>query len=610
MTESKPRIQVQDGKVVSVDSLSNLVANIGTNRDKRTHNSFGFEFVNQVELESAYQSNWIARRIVDKPNEDALREWRKFSGKQSKLIESEERRLGVQQHYLDTCCWADLYGGAALLMVTGQDLSKPLDLDNIKKGGLKNLVVLDRWDIQPIEFNLTDPLAPNWMMPNSYMMVNGTQPIHYSHIIRRTGARLPRRMRMFEQGWGDSRLRRCMSDLRDVVATKSGIASLVLEANVDVVSVKGLQSALASAQCDQITNRYRMFGMMKSIVNLGLLDADNEEYDRKSISFSGLSQIMEQFMVWTAGAAEMPVTELWGQSAAGLSSTGEGDLKTYHGTIKGKQDGQMRLDLEMLDQVLIRSALGNYPEGIEFEWNPLSLPSGNEQAQEDLADAQADSMNIESRVIRPSHAMRRAQGKGTYAITDEQIKAQEKLEADEDAGLGDDGDGMPGFDLGGKPGEKPTPSPRSETTDSALPGYVKVEPDNHSALAVAGHLKSIGITGAVPIDDLHVTLFYARNGIPSGSASSALYFADLTAEYEIIGQAPWRALVVKLESPQLQARFDEIRATGAEHSYPSYLPHLSLKYDPTEEDLAAIRANPLPLTSIVLGGEEWKPVKS
>ncbi len=455
MTTSKPRIQIQAGKVVSTDSLSNMVANIGTNRDKRTHNVFGFEFVNQIELEAAYQSNWIARRIVDKPNEDALREWRTFNGKQAKDIANEERRLGVQQAYLDTCCWADLYGGAALLMVTGQDLSEPLDLKKVKKGDLKNLVVLDRWDIQPTEFNLTDPLKPNWMLPEYYMMVNGEQRIHYSHIIRRTGARLPRRMRMFEQGWGDSRLRRCMSDLRDVVATKGGIASLVLEANVDTISVKGLKGALASAQCDSVTERYRLFGMMKSIVNLGLLDAESEEFDRKSISFSGLSQIMEQFMVWTAGAAEMPVTELWGQSAAGLSSTGEGDLKTYHGTIKGKQDGQMRLDLEALDKVLIRSALGDYPDDIEFEWNPLAQTSGIEQAQEDLAMAQADGIYLEAGVIRQSHAMRRIQASSTYAITDEQIAAQEQIEKDQDNGIGDDGEGIPGFSLGEADGDKP-----------------------------------------------------------------------------------------------------------------------------------------------------------
>lgn len=455
-TGSKPRVQVQDGKIVSTDSLSNLVANIGTNRDKRTHNAFGFEFVGQMELEAAYQSNWIARRIVDTPNEDALREWRTFSGKQAKDIATEERRLGVQQHYLDTCCWADLYGGAALLLVTGQDLSKPLDVEKVRKGGLRNLVVLDRWDIQPMDFNYDNPLAENWMLPENYMMVNGKQPIHHTHIIRRTGARLPRRIRMFEQGWGDSRLRRCMSDLRDVVATKGGIASLVLEANVDTISVKGLQSALASAQSSQITERYRMFGMLKSIVNLGLLDKDNETYDRKSVAFSGLSSIMEQFMVWTAGAAEMPVSKLWGQSASGLGATGEGDMQTYYDTIKAKQDGQMRRDLERLDQVLIRSALGSYPDEIEFEWNPLYQASGVEQAQEAQAEAQADGIYLESGVIRQSHAMRRLQGKGTYAITDEQIATQEQLEKDQDNGEFDNGDGLEGFSLGeadeGKPG--------------------------------------------------------------------------------------------------------------------------------------------------------------
>lgn len=441
------------GGIVTSDSLSNLVANIGTNRDKRTHNRFGFQFVTPYELEAAYQSNWLARRIVDKPNEDALREWRTFSGKEAKKIAAEERRLGVQQKYLDACCWADLYGGAAMLMITGQDLSKPLNLDKVKKGGLKNIVVFDRWDIQPRQFNFTDPLAPNWMLPEVYTVVNGQQPIHYSHVIRRTGARLPRRMAQFEQGWGDSRLRRCMEDLRDVVATKGGIASLVLEANVDTISVKGLQGALASAQCDQITERYRLFGMLKGIINLGLLDQDNEVYDRKSIAFSGLSQIMEQFMVWTAGAAEMPVTELWGQSASGLNSTGDGDLKTYHGTIKGKQDGQMRRDLERLDEVMIRSALGTYPEDIEFEWNPLYQKSSVEEAQEDLADAQADAINIENRIIRPSHAMRRAQAKGRYAITDEQITAQEQREKDEDNGLGTEED-LAAFAIGGPDGDQ------------------------------------------------------------------------------------------------------------------------------------------------------------
>jgi phage-related protein (TIGR01555 family) len=175
---------------------------------------------------------------------------------------------------------------------------------------------------------------------------------------------------------------------------------------------------------------------------------------------------MEQFMVWTAGAAEMPVTELWGQSAAGLSSTGDGDLKTYHGTIKGKQDGQMRRDLERLDEVLIRSALGTYPDDIEFEWNPLAQKSSMEEAQEDLADAQADQINLENGTIRVSQAMRRAQANGRYAITDEQITAQEQREKDEDNGLGTEED-LDAFAIGGPDGDEQGPDGQKEKAPGA-----------------------------------------------------------------------------------------------------------------------------------------------
>jgi uncharacterized protein len=57
-------------------------------------------------------------------------------------------------------------------------------------------------------------------------------------------------------------------------------------------------------------------------------------------------------------------------------------------------------------------------------------------------------------VIRPSHAMRKAQAKGTYAITDEQIAAQEKLEKDQADGNFDDGEGLPGFSLGKPDGDE------------------------------------------------------------------------------------------------------------------------------------------------------------
>lgn len=442
----------------TTDSLTNMVANLGTNRDTRSHNHFGYQFISQYELEAAYQSNWIARRIVDVPNEDATREWRMFNGSEAQEIAQEEKRLGLQQLYQNASCWSDLYGGAGMIMITNQDLAKPLDVRKIKKGDLKKFIVLDRWDLSAQEFNFTNPLGENFMKPEFYTFVNGQTRVHHSHVVRLEGARLPRRLSQLEQGWGDSRLRRCMDDLRDVVATKGGIASLVLKANVDTITREGLSAALAGPECDAITRRYQMFGMMQSMVNLGLLDS-SEKYERNSVSFAGLSQIMEQFMVWTAGCAEQPVTKLFGQSASGLSATGEGDQDNYYDTIKARQDGPNRQHLEIIDQVLVRSAIGHFPDDLEFEWNPLYQASGAEQAQQDLADAQTDTINIDNGTIKPSQAMRRMQGRGTYDITDDDIKAQVEREKDEDNGEFDnEGNELPTFGAGDIDKDEPGPT--------------------------------------------------------------------------------------------------------------------------------------------------------
>lgn len=442
----------------TTDSLTNMVANLGTNRDTRSHNHFGYQFISQYELEAAYQSNWIARRIVDVPNEDATREWRTFNGAEAQEIAQEEKRLGLQQLYQNASCWSDLYGGAGMIMITNQDLAKPLDVRKIKKGDLKKFIVLDRWDLSAQEFNFTNPLGENFMKPEFYTFVNGQTRVHHSHVVRLEGARLPRRLSQLEQGWGDSRLRRCMDDLRDVVATKGGIASLVLKANVDTITREGLSAALAGPECDAITRRYQMFGMMQSMVNLGLLDS-SEKYERNSVSFAGLSQIMEQFMVWTAGCAEQPVTKLFGQSASGLSATGEGDQDNYYDTIKARQDGPNRQHLEIIDQVLVRSAIGHFPDDLEFEWNPLYQASGAEQAQQDLADAQTDTINIDNGTIKPSQAMRRMQGRGTYDITDDDIKAQVEREKDEDNGEFDNEDNeLPTFGAGDIDKDEPGPT--------------------------------------------------------------------------------------------------------------------------------------------------------
>ncbi|MCC3658126.1 DUF1073 domain-containing protein, partial [Staphylococcus haemolyticus] len=267
--------------------------------------------------------------------------------------------------------WARLYGGGGILMLTGQDLSKPLDVRRIRKGDLKRCIVFDRHDMSPLTLNTWDILAPNYMMPEYYTITGGGQQIHWTHFARFSGKRLPRRQMVQTQGWGDSELRVCLDDIMDMVASKDGIAELMQEANVDVVKREGLSDELASDQDDAIVSRYTLFSQMKSLVQMALLDGD-ESYERKTLDLGGVAPVLETFMTWISGAADIPVTRLFGTSAKGLNATGEGDMNNYNNSIRSKQLTQVDPGLRQLDEVLVRSALGYWPDDFNYVWNPLA----------------------------------------------------------------------------------------------------------------------------------------------------------------------------------------------------------------------------------------------
>ena len=430
--EHKPRVRVNDGKMVMVhDGLENVVSGLGTRMDKRSANRFKFSsgYFDFVQLEASYSDNWIARQIVDVPVEDALREWREWQCDEAAEIRKEEKRLNVVGKYMEARKWARLYGGASLVMITDQPLDEPLEIERLKRGSLKRLVVLDRWELSPQVVNFTDPVAENYLLPEWYSVRGGSGYVHASHVVRVDGEDLPRRLRALNEGWGDSRLRQVMEDLQDVTATKSGIAALVQEANVDVVQREGLSNELATDQEPAIMKRFALGAQMKSFVNMLLLDG-TETYERKSLAFSGLEGIMDKLMIWVSGAADIPMTRLFGRSAAGMDATGEGDMNNYYDSLASRQENKYRHELEVLDQVMVRSAIGELPEDCEWYWNPLYQESGTELAQQELAYAQAEDMRLQQGVLKPSQIALRLKNKGSYAIEDTDI---ERMQADEDA---------------------------------------------------------------------------------------------------------------------------------------------------------------------------------
>ncbi|CAM0007151.1 portal protein [Vibrio phage K367 g1] len=418
-----------DKKTHLADGLVNVASGLGTSKAKRSHNMWQYEAVNNwQQLDAIFNSNWIARAIVEEWARAMVREWRTIKCNDAELIEAEESRLCVKQEVEEAICWARLYGGGGIVMITNQDLEKPLRLDKIKKGGLEKLLTFDRWDLTPSgETNTYDMLSDNYLRPEYFTLAGGSQRIHHSHIAFFNGGKLPKRQARVNFGWGDSELRRCMEEIGDAVAAKGGISELMQEANIDVITRQNLTDELTTDQDDAIIKRYELFSQMKSIVQMALLDGD-EKLDRQTLNLSGVSNVLEVLMTWVCGASRMPATELFGTSETGLNSTGDGSRKQYHNAIRSQQNGTLMKSMRQLDEVLVRSAVGSFPTDYDYKWEPLEQLDGVQVAQAELLTAQKDQIYLGLNAINRSQVMRNLQSNESYQFEDDVIDELEELE--------------------------------------------------------------------------------------------------------------------------------------------------------------------------------------
>ena len=94
----------------------------------------------------------------------------------------------------------------------------------------------------------------------------------------------------------------------------------------------------------------------KSMINSIMLDKE-EEWDRVTASFGGLTRHSVGLLQVVSGAVDIPATRFLGMSPAGLNATGESDIR-YYDKIKADQENKLQPALAILDEVIIRSTFG------------------------------------------------------------------------------------------------------------------------------------------------------------------------------------------------------------------------------------------------------------
>lgn len=369
-----------------LDGLQNLVANLGTGRDKAAHAFYAQTVLDDGQLMAAYRSAWLPRKVVDIPALDACRKWRTWTADRNQIaaIEAEEGRLNIKGKTLEAITAARLFGGAAMLIGTGDtDPSKPLVVDRIGSGGIKYVTVLTRQQCAAGQID-QNPASPNFGKPVDYMLntAGGAMlKVHPSRLVIFLGAKVPNGITNFQPGWGDSVLNSVMDAITQADGSSANVASLIYEAKVDTIGIPGLMTNITDPRYEaQLLKRFGLAEMGKGINGTLVHDAE-EVIGQKTASFATLPDILDRFYQNVSGAADIPMTRLFGRSPGGLSATGDSDIRNYYDRVQAMQELEMSPAMHMLDEAIIRSALGNRPEDVHYQWASLWQTSEKERAE-------------------------------------------------------------------------------------------------------------------------------------------------------------------------------------------------------------------------------------
>jgi len=430
-----------------VDSLRNLVSGVGTWKDPTTHARFHFHELNRDELQNIYRSNWIARRVIDCPAEDASREWRNWqaSNPQIEKIETLEKSLQLQKKFKDVLIRARLYGGAALVLGVddGNETWEEIDIDSCEQDCLKFVVVLNRYELSAgpriydaespyytrpeyytistpmVGFDLQNPQASAGTAKTAFGMQTtkrldtGIVRIHPSRVIEFAGNPLPDwRLAVLGAGWGDSVLQTMEEYLKDFGLSIASVANMLNDCKVDVIKMPQLSQKLSDAAgTNKLFQRFQAANVGKSTLNSLLIDKE-EEWSRVTTSFGGIADIIRILMTVVSAGGGIPMSRLMGSSPGkGLNSEGtsggDNDLRNYYDDVTSKQKTDYGPNMAPLDNVIQVSALGKLDPSIYYEWAPLYKPDPKDVAAVNLQKAQATAAYSNLGLINPD-ALREA----------------------------------------------------------------------------------------------------------------------------------------------------------------------------------------------------------
>ncbi len=427
-------------------------------------------------LSEAYVELGLVQAIVDLPVDDALRGGVEIKSQQLEETQIEELLVSIDRDNDlviagQAAKWNRLFGGAGIIVLTDQDPEEPLDLKTITKDTPLEFRAVDMWELFWDKQN-TEGYDPT-IQEESFETYNYYgEPIHKSRVMRLKGIEAPSFIRPRLRGWGFSVVEILVRSINQYLKATDLAFEVLDEFKVDVYKIKNLTGSLFSETGERaIQRRVQLANYQKNYQNAITMDSE-DDWDHKQLSFAGLGDAMLQIRMQVASDMRMPLTKLFGISAAGFNS-GEDDIEVYNAMVESQVRNKLKYDLLRICEIKCQKLFGFIPDDLQLAFKPLRVMSAEQE--ENVKNAKF------ARLLQALQAGLMDQAAFKDAVNKENLlgvtldKSQDTLTGYEDNTVGGDDDADKDTD---DPGADRADSekPRATETGGAPKGQVKERP--------------------------------------------------------------------------------------------------------------------------------------
>ena len=426
---------------IRTDGYKNMLNKYGTRVDMSENYRFVRDKpVTNEELTLNYEENGLFAKIIDIPSDDAISSGFEYGINDigiTKFINKSLDELDFENIISSAIKWSRLYGGSIVVMIIddGKQLDEPVDWDSIH--GIDELCLFELPLITPdynSVYNQKNGKMSKFGMPEYYDISSyygSSFRVHESRCLVFKNGMLPQSSLKSEyRFFGMPEYIRIHKALQETVTSHGNGVKLLDRAIQAIYKMKNLAHLLSTENGEeQVLRRLQIIDMAKGILNSIAIDADGEDYEFKTLTFSGIKDIIDSTCNMLSAVTNIPQTKLFGRSPAGENSTGESDLENYYSYVNKIQKLNLKKNLSTLIDIILISGKykGSFEEipSYELEFKPLWSLSEAEQASVEQAKAsteytkaQTAQIYVDMQALDASEVRKKLAENGEFTIND------------------------------------------------------------------------------------------------------------------------------------------------------------------------------------------------